>query len=285
MFDFGGRVVLVTGGANSLGAGIVRAFFDAGASVVILDVDAASGPRLCTALSERAAPAQRAIFCEADITSDEALERAVRTVRDAFGKLDFLINNACLYADSGLSSSREQWLRSWNVNVVGAALLVQQARPLLQASDAASVVNLSSIAGKIGQLGRLLYPACKAAILQVTRSEAVELAAEGIRVNAITPAWTWSAAMERQVDGDRAFADWAASPMHPLQRVGDIADVAGGALFLCSPAARFITGIDLPVDGGYSALGPDQGRSPSHWFSRPDSAGPVEPPRAAPAEA
>lgn len=261
-----GKVALVTGGAKGLGAAIAQAFFHSGAAVFVLDVDEPAGAGLCAELNRSAVPPQQAHFERADITRDEDLACVVAQVKARFGKLDFLVNNACLYLDEGLASSREQWLKSWNVNVVGGAMLVQHARGLLRAAGGASVVNLSSVAGKIGQLGRILYPACKAAILQVTRSEAVELAADGIRVNSVSPAWTWSPAMARQVGDDRALADRVAARMHPLGRVGHADDVSGAVLYLCSAGARFVTGIDLPVDGGYSALGPDQGRGPAHWF-------------------
>jgi NAD(P)-dependent dehydrogenase (short-subunit alcohol dehydrogenase family) len=263
--DHQGAVALVTGGAKGLGADIARAFFASGASVLVADIDEDAGKALCEELDANAAPG-RAFFLRTDITRDEDLDRVAEWLSGRFGKLDCLVNNACLYADEGLASSRRQWLDSWNVNVVSGALLVQRMRALLRASGAGSVVNMSSIAGKIGQRGRALYPACKAAILQLTRSEAVELAADGIRVNAVTPAWTWSPAMSRQVAGDRALADRAGAATHPLGRVGEGDDVAAAVLFLCSPAARFVTGVDLPVDGGHAALGPDQGRGPMHWF-------------------
>jgi NAD(P)-dependent dehydrogenase (short-subunit alcohol dehydrogenase family) len=122
-----------------------------------------------------------------------------------------------------------------------------------------AVVNFSSIAGKQGQRGRALYPASKAAILQVTRNEAMELAADRIRVNTVSPGWTWSATIARLTKGDRAKADRIAGEYHPLGRVGDAEEVARAVLFLCSDDARHITGIDLPVDGGYAMSGPDQG--------------------------
>lgn len=264
-----GAVALVTGGAKGLGAEIVRAFFRTGASVVVVDIDHAAGEQLCEQINGLAGHAhgdRRVIFHPADITRDDELAQLAIEVGTRFGKLDILVNNACVYADAGLASSREQWLNSWNVNVVGGAMLLQAMRPLLQASRRASVVNLSSVAGKIGQAGRMLYPACKAAILQVTRSEAVELAAEGIRVNSVSPSWTWSPAMAEQVRNDRALADRVAARMHPLGRVGEAEDVSNAVLYLCSDAARFVTAIDLPVDGGYGALGPDQGHGPAHWF-------------------
>lgn len=267
MFDLTGFRAVVTGGANSLGADIVRGLAGAGAGVAILDVDAVAGEGLAMALACGQDGPGRVRFFQADVTDDVQMQQAVQRIGEDFGGLDFVVNNACSYADAGMASTRAQWLHSWNVNVVSGALLVQHVRPLLRASANASVVNLSSVAGKIAQQGRALYPACKAALLQLTRSEAIALAPEGIRVNAITPAWTWSAAMQAQAGGDRPFADQVAASLHPLGRAGDGVDVANGVLFLCSPASRFITGIDLPIDGGYSSLGPDQGRSPAYWFA------------------
>lgn len=267
--EFHGKVVLVTGGATSLGAEMVAAFHRAGASVVIADVQEAAGQALARTLNGHAAAQdERALFSRTDITDDAQVQATLAAIESRHGRLDAIVNNACIYADAGLASTRRQWLEALNVNVVSGAMLVHQALPLLQRAGRSAVVNLSSIAGKIGQYGRAVYPACKAAILQLTRSEAVELARYGVRVNAVTPAWTWSAAMQAQTQGDRALADRVAQTFHPIGRVGEPLDVAQGVLFLCSERAAFITGIDLPVDGGYSVLGPDQGRSPTHWFSQ-----------------
>jgi len=266
MNDLHGKVALVTGGARSLGAGIAGAFLRAGASVVVADIDAQAGEALAARLRTQARSGQTAGFVRTNLAEDADLVRLVESLDREFGRLDCLVNNACIYDDAGLASTREQWLRSLTVNVVSGALLVGHAVPLLRRTERPAVVNLSSVAGKVGQLGRLLYPACKAAILQVTRSMAVNLAPEGIRVNAVTPAWTWSEALVAQVAGDRELADRVASTFHPLARVGNIEDVAAAVLFLCSGAAGFVTGADLPVDGGYAVLGPDQGRSPAYWF-------------------
>lgn len=266
MNEFEGKAVLVTGGATGLGAAIAGAFAAAGARVAVFDIDEAAGQALALRLGPNA------FFSRTDVTADEQLREGLRRIDERFGRLDFLVNNACLYADEGLASERSLWLRALDVNLVSGAVLLREALPLLRRQGGA-VVNLSSIAGKIGQAERAVYPSCKAAILQLTRNEAAALAPHGIRVNAVTPAWTWSPALEQLAGGDRAVADAVGSRLHPLGRVGDAQDVAGAVLFLCSDAARFVTGIDLPVDGGYAVLGPEQGRLPGAWFAQAREAG------------
>jgi NAD(P)-dependent dehydrogenase (short-subunit alcohol dehydrogenase family) len=253
MSRFTGKVAIVTGGATSIGAAICRAFHAEGAAIVIADIDAASGAALAGSLGERA------LFQRTDVTDDAAIAACVAVTVAAFGGIDILVNNACTFLDKGLQSSRAEWLHSLDVNLVGGAVMLREAAPHLRRRGGGAVVNFSSIAGKHGQRGRALYPAAKAAILQLTRNEAMELAADHIRVNAVSPGWTWSAVIERLTEGDRAKADRIAADYHPLGRVADAEDVARAVLFLCSDEARHITGIDLPVDGGYAMTGPDQG--------------------------
>jgi NAD(P)-dependent dehydrogenase (short-subunit alcohol dehydrogenase family) len=253
MSAFTGKVAIVTGGATSIGAAIVTAFHAAGAAVVIADIDAASGQALAGRLGERA------LFQATDVTDDATIAACISATVGAFGGIDILVNNACTFLDKGLQSSRAEWLASLNVNLVGGAIMVREVAPHMRRRGGGAIVNFSSIAGKHGQRGRALYPASKAAILQVTRNEAMELAADKIRVNAVSPGWTWSATVERLSEGDRAKADRIAADYHPLGRVADAEEVACAVLFLCSDDAKHITGIDLPVDGGYAMSGPDQG--------------------------
>ncbi|TAM06209.1 MAG: SDR family oxidoreductase, partial [Pusillimonas sp.] len=121
-----------------------------------------------------------------------------------------------------------------------------------------AIVNFSSISAKVAQTGRWLYPASKAAMAQLTRNMAMDLAADHIRVNSVSPGWTWSRIMNELSKGNRAKTDSVAAPYHLLGRVGDPEEVAQAVLFLCSSNASFITGADLAVDGGYSAMGPEQ---------------------------
>ncbi|MDH6165974.1 3-oxoacyl-[acyl-carrier protein] reductase [Variovorax boronicumulans] len=257
--NFEGKVAIVTGAAAMLGSAIVRAFVKAGVQVLAVDIDAARGEALAVELGSRC----RFIAC--DIASDAALDALVADALASERRIDFLINNAVVYGDNGLEASRGEWLHALDVNLVSGALLVQKTADALAAQGGA-VVNMGSVGGKFGTANRALYPAAKAAILQLTRNQAASLAHRRVRVNSVSPGWTWSDALSRMSGGDRAHADRMAAPMHPLGRAGDGDDVAQVVLFLCSDAARFVTGADIPVDGGFSMLGPDQGRSARDWF-------------------
>ena len=259
-FDFNGKVALVTGGASLLGAAIVRAFHGAGAAVSSADLDAPRGAAVAATLGARA------LFTRCDITDDAALEALVTATCDRFGGIDFLLNSAATFLDNGIDSSRADWLKSLNTNVVSGVRLARLVAPVMQARGGGSIVNFSSIAGRFGAAGRFLYPASKAALKQVTRNEAMELAPFRIRVNAISPAWTWSDPLKVLSGDDRARADAVGAKTHPLGRIGDAEEIADVLLWLCSDAASWITGADIPVDGGYAMLGPDRGLGPKGWF-------------------
>ena len=259
MSGFAQKTAIITGGATSIGAAIVHAFHSANANVVIADIDAHAGPALADELGARA------LFCRTDITADEQIDACIQAAHVKFGGVDILVNNACIYLDSGFSSTRENWLHAFNTNVVGGAIFSQRVAEQMK-SRGGAIVNLASVAGKFGQAGRALYPVCKAAILQLTRNQAAEWAPHNVRVNSVSPGWTHSPALNRLSNGDSAHADRAAAALHPLGRVGRAEEVAQAVLYLCSDAATFVTGVDLPVDGGYAMLGPDQGNSARYWF-------------------
>jgi NAD(P)-dependent dehydrogenase (short-subunit alcohol dehydrogenase family) len=120
------------------------------------------------------------------------------------------------------------------------------------------IVNFTSISAKVAQTGRWLYPVSKAALEQLTRNMAMDYAPDRIRVNSVSPGWTWSRVMIELSGDDRAKTNEVARPFHLLGRVGDPAEVAAVVVFLCGDEASFVTGADWAVDGGYSAMGPEQ---------------------------
>ena len=207
-----GKVAIVSGSTQGLGVEIARSLVEAGACVMTLGLGQQAGEDVVRELGTHAA------FIETDITDDEQIDRAIRATLSRFGRLDFLINNACTYADIGLASSRQQWLHLLNVNLVSAAIFVQKA--VTHMAQGSVVVNLGSTGGKFGAAGRALYPASKAAIQQFTRSLAVTLAPNGIRAVTVSPAWTWSPSMSQLAKGSIETADRVGEAFHPLGRVG-----------------------------------------------------------------
>ena len=243
-----GKTAIVPGGATKIGAAIVAAFRAAGTKVMVADINEEAGSALA---------GDGIAFKLTDLRDDEQVKALVEATKAEFGRVDFLVNVACSYLDNGAESTRAEWLESLDVNVVGSVMLMQAAREEL-ARNKGAIVNFGSISARVAQTGRWIYPVSKAAILQLTRNQAMDLAGDGIRVNAVSPGWTWSNIMDELTGGDREKTDNVAAPFHLLGRTANPEEVASAVLFLCSDEAGFITGTDIRVDGGYTAMGPER---------------------------
>jgi NAD(P)-dependent dehydrogenase (short-subunit alcohol dehydrogenase family) len=246
------RIALITGAADGIGAATAERFVDEGAAVVLADVDPAGQD-----VADRiAASGGRAVFVRADISAEVDAAALVATAEREFGGLHILVNNAAAFVLQGIDASVADWRRSLEVNVIGTALVTRAAAPLITRSGGGAIVNLGSISSFVAQPTFLTYSASKAAILQMTRNLALDLAPHGIRVNCVCPGTILTRAsrdhMQRTGTTLEQFLA-AEAPKHLLNRVGTPREVASAIVFLASDDASFITGTHLMVDGGYTA--------------------------------
>jgi dihydroanticapsin dehydrogenase len=249
-----GKTAIVTGGAAGIGEAIAQLIAEEGGSVLIADRDEEGGEATARGIREAGG---RATFVRTDV-SDEGEVRAMRDACVAeFGTIDVLVNNAAVFVLQGVDASVEEWRRSFGINVVGNALCTRYASEVMRSRGKGAIVNLSSISAFVAQPGFVTYSATKAAILQMTRNQALDLAPFGIRVNCVCPATILTRAsydhMERT---GQSLADFEAEQalLHPIGRVGRPREVAYPVVFLASDEASFITGTHLMVDGGYTSV-------------------------------
>lgn len=251
MRGLNGKKAIVTGGAQGIGRATVEALLEHGASVVFCDMDEEIGGQARAELSARG----QVHFIAGDMTSEEFCQALVDFAGEKLGGVDFLVNNAFSFLAEGMNATREQWLRSMEVGPIGFATMIQRCAKPMAAAGGGAVVNLSSISAHIAQPDRWTYNSAKGAVDQLTKCAAMDLAPQGIRINSVSPGWIWTSALDGAAGGDRAKFEPIWGKYHMLRRCGQASEVASAILFLLSDEASFITGTDLPVDGGYLGLG------------------------------
>jgi 3-oxoacyl-[acyl-carrier protein] reductase len=235
-----GRAALVTGGAQGIGLAIGAMFAAAGAQVTLADLDGDAA-----AASAAAIPGARGVRC--DVTAEDDVGRTVREAVDTFGSLDVMVNNAGFTRDATMRTlGLDDFRAVIDVHLIGAWLGTRAAAEVMREQRTGSIVNISSISGKIGNPGQTNYSAAKAGIVGLTKAAAKELGHHGVRVNAVQPGLirtAMTAAMRPEVFDAKAAEI-------PLGRVGEPDDVARVVLFLASDLAGYLTGNVIEVSGG-----------------------------------
>ncbi len=243
-----GRVAIVTGAARGIGLAISRRFASEGVVVAMLDRDEAGLEAASATIGDKAYP------LVTDIGDPGSVKSAVSDVIARSEKIDILVNNAAAANVRAKITelSPEDWDKALRINLTGAFLVSREVIPSMQQAGQGVIINVASQLGSVAVKGGAAYCAAKGAILQFTKALALDHAEDGIRVNALSPGAVLTPRLT-DLYGTVEAAEAALAPKHPIGRIGRPDDIAGAAVFLASDEARFMTGADLVIDGGYTA--------------------------------
>jgi meso-butanediol dehydrogenase/(S,S)-butanediol dehydrogenase/diacetyl reductase len=246
MARFAGKSVLVTGAGSGIGAATARQFGEEGAQVALIGKSENGLAKAAAAMD-----AGRTMVLTVDVSDQTAVEEAIEQVIARFGRLDVLVNNAGVATEGHITDiTAEEWRRIIATDLDGVFFCTRAAVPHLERTKGC-IVNVSSVSGLGGDWGMSPYNAAKGAVTNFTRALALDLGARGIRVNAVNPSFTRTG-MTREFEQQPGVLDKFLDRI-PLGRVAEPEDIAPVIAFLASDDARFVTGVNLPVDGGVSA--------------------------------
>ncbi|WP_423797929.1 SDR family NAD(P)-dependent oxidoreductase [Neobacillus sp. SAB-20_R2A] len=239
------RVAIVTGGASGIGEYTVREMVKEGAKVIIADLDKEKGNQLSQELHQT-----NVIYSYCDVTDETQIEQLINLAVSKFGRIDILFNNAGLGTASPVTDlALEDWHKVLGVNLDSVFLTAKHTIPVMKRTGGGSIVNNASILGHVGQLNAAAYSASKGAVVNLTKTLAIEYATENIRVNTVCPGYIETPFISHF---DEQKRDQLIS-LHPMGRFGRPHEIAKAVVFLASDDASFITGTSLVVDGGYTA--------------------------------
>jgi NAD(P)-dependent dehydrogenase (short-subunit alcohol dehydrogenase family) len=251
-YSLRGKAALVTGAGSGIGRAIAMAFGEAGAAVGCADIDAGAARKTSDAI---AADGGKALAIACDVSREADAAGAAAAVADGFGAVHILVNAAVATDPSGtvLDYTRADWDRVFAVNVTGVFLMSRAVLPAMIAAGGGSIIHLASQHARVGAPGRAVYCATKGALVMLAKSMAVDHAGQNIRVNTLSPGAVETPRMTYRY-GDMAAARAKLGPKHLLNRLAAPDEIARAALFLASDASSFVTGSDLLVDGGFTAV-------------------------------
>jgi len=250
-----GKTCLVTGAAHGIGKATCKRLADEGAVVAATDVTDGDGQAL---VDEIMADGGKAVYHHLDVTDEAQVESVFETVAKEHDGLDVIVNNAGISGSNAPTDQHKSadWAKVMDVNVNGVFYCTRAAIPLMRKRGGGSIINLSSIYGIIGAPDIPPYHASKGAVREMSKTDAIQYAKEGIRVNSVHPGFIWTPLVEQMgqeseegVDAFRAGLD----KLHPVGHVGEAGDIAAGVAYLASDDAKFVTGSELVIDGGYTA--------------------------------
>jgi NAD(P)-dependent dehydrogenase (short-subunit alcohol dehydrogenase family) len=247
-----GKAALVSGAASGIGRATSLAFAEAGAAVACLDIDKRAAEETARLI---AGAGGRAVAQQCDVAIESETEAAAAAAFAAFGRIDVLLSGAAPHDPRGtiLEVSLAEWQRVVDVNLTGSFLLCRAVLPRMIAGGGGSIILIASQLARVGSAGRAAYCATKGALVQLAKVLALDHAKDRVRVNTLSPGAVETGRMIRRY-GSFEKAREIMAPKHPIGRLGRPDEIAAAAVFLAGEEASFITGSDLLVDGGYTAI-------------------------------
>lgn len=249
--SFQDKVVLVTGGTSGIGRETVLQFAKAGAKVVLAGRRTDAGEAV---VGEVKAAGGEAKFVQTDVTQESQVKHLVDETVRHFGRLDIAFNNAGIEQTAPVTDfTEDDYRKVFDINVLGVFLSQKYEIPAMLQSGGGVIINTSSIAGHIGMAGASIYIASKHAVEGITKTTALELAQQGIRVNSVAPGAIATDMIDRFAGKEGSDGREQLAAQHPMGRLGQPEEIAAAVLYLASDAASYTTGVSLPVDGGFLA--------------------------------